>query len=466
MQKWRHAALYTCHTRDPELISKAGRNMATFILVHGTFARNAAWTSSNSPLCDRIRDAAREHGQPARFIAVEWSGKNLGQDRREAARSIVDKIKVSRAENPHEPIFLVGHSHGGSAIAYFLKNFPDWRDAVAGCAFLSTPFIAQRLRPLWAELLTALISVAGMLVFFLATVITAWTVAKFGWLDGEGTALQAALAFATCCVAGAIAAIWVWIKVAPGIRKSLHESLARRIAESETADIPSEQHLFLRASGDEAAAVLGANQFIAWSVARLVGFSSAVVLQTRRWLLKVYQSRAGRVALVLASILFAAWLNILFLLYFAVSRSAEQFVRDVFWKNWDFSGTGLGAAGAVVDWIVIALWPIFAFLFVGAVIYSLILLLGLATGMLTLRLFGWMSYREAIFTDFSVEPVPYGYVNFVHIDWKDQGVDASGLSHSRTYLNPHALECLADWVSNKLEAGSRESETQVSEHQL
>jgi hypothetical protein len=80
----------------------------------------------------------------------------------------------------------------------------------------------------------------------------------------------------------------------------------------------------------------------------------------------------------------------------------------------------------------------------------MILILAVAIGALTLRLFGWMSYREAIFTDFSVEPVPYGQVNFVHIDWKDQGVDASGLSHSRTYLNPHALECLAGWVSKKL----------------
>lgn len=432
--------------------------MAIFILVHGTFARNASWTNSDSPLCIRLREAARDCEQPAQFVAVEWSGRNLGRDRLETAKSIVDQIKNGRAENPDQPVFLIGHSHGGSAIAYFLKNFPDWREAVTGCAFLSTPFVAQRLRPLWSELLTALVTVAGTLMFFLAAVIAAWLAAKFRWLDRDITNPQTVLAFTAGLVAGGIAAVWIWVRVTPGIRTSLHASLVRRIAESETADIPSADHLFLRASGDEAAAALGADQFIAWAVGRLVGFSSAVVMRLRLALLKIYQSLAGRIALVLVAILYAAWLDILFLIYFGVSGLMSEFVRDVFWKSWHFSETGLGAAGAVVDWIMIALWPIFALLFVGALIYAMILLLGLATGMLTLRLFGWMSYREAIFTDFSVEPVPYGQVNFVHIDWKDQGVDASGLSHSRTYLNPHALECLAAWVSSKLEGSATVAE--------
>jgi hypothetical protein len=425
--------------------------MTIFILVHGTFARNAPWTNSDSPLCNHLRDAARKQGQPAQFIPVEWSGRNLGRDRVATATSIVDKIKAIRAKSPDEILFLIGHSHGGSAIAYFLKNFPDLREMVAGCAFLPTPFVAQRLRPLWAELLTALASVAGMLIFVLTAVVTAYLVAKAGWLDRKGL-FQATIAFATCFITGATAAIWIWKRLGPGIRTSLHDSLVRRITESETADIPSGPHLFLRASGDEAAAALGTDQFIAWSVGKLVGFSSAVVLWLRMALLRIYQWHAGRVALLLASVLFALWLNALFLISFAFSSPLKQFLRDVFWKNWQMDETDFGFTGVIIDWFVAVLWPLFALLFVGALACSMILALGLLTGMLTFRLFGWMSYREAIFTDFSVEPVPYGQVNFVHIDWKDQGVDASGLSHSRTHLNPHALECLAGWVSRRLEA--------------
>jgi pimeloyl-ACP methyl ester carboxylesterase len=429
--------------------------MAIFILVHGTFAQNASWTKADSPLCNRLQRAALTHGHSAKFVPVEWSGKNLGRDRVATAESIAGVIETGRAENPDEHIFLVGHSHGGSAIAYLLKNFRDVREQVAGCAFLSTPFVAQRLRPLWSELLTAITAVAGMLMFFLVAVIAAYLIAKAGWIDRPDAKLPAILSVAAFFIAGATAAAWIWVKLAPGIRSSLHDSILRRIAESETADIPSGPHLFLRASGDEAAAALSADQFIAWSAGKLVGFSSTVVLLLRLMLMKIYHRYPGRIVLILAWVLFAIWLNALFLISFALSSPFEQFVRDVFVKSWHMGETDFGVYGTVIDWSATILWPVFVVLFVGSLAYAIILMLGLIIGALAFRLFGWMNYREAIFTDFSVEPVPYGQVNFIHIDWKDQGLDISGLSHlshSRTYLNPHALDCLADWVSKKLEA--------------
>src|SRR5438128_8594444 len=107
--------------------------MASFILVHGTFARDARWTKSDSPLCKRLSETATEHGQPATFAAIEWSGRNLGHDRVKTATSIVSEIRAGLAQSPGEAVFLIGHSHGGSAIAYLLKNFPDVRDRLAGC---------------------------------------------------------------------------------------------------------------------------------------------------------------------------------------------------------------------------------------------------------------------------------------------------------------------------------------------
>jgi hypothetical protein len=431
------------------LVTDAGADMAIFILIHGTFAQNASWTKADSPLCKRLQSAALALGHSAKFVPVEWSGKNLGRDRVATAKSIAGAIETGRTGNPDELIFLVGHSHGGSAIAYLLKNFSDVREKVAGCAFLSTPFVAQRLRPLWSELLTAIAAVAGMLIFFLVAVVTAYLVKKAGWLDRDGTKFQTIFAVMTCFVAGATAAAWIWIKLAPDLKSSLHDAILRRIAENETADIPPGPDLFLRASGDEATAALGADQFIAWSAGKLVGFSSAVVLLLRLALVKIYDWYPGRIVLVFAWVLFAIWLDALFLISFAFSSPFEQFVRDVFVKSWHMGETDFGVYGTVIDWSATVLWPVFVFLFVGSLAYSIILILGLVIGALAFRLFGWMNYREAIFTDFSVEPVPYGQVNFIHIDWKDQGLDAQGLSHSRTYLNPHALECLADWVSKK-----------------
>jgi len=422
--------------------------MVSFILVHGTFARDAPWTKSDSPLCQRLVEAASRHGEPIAFAAIPWSGKNLGRDRLDTAASIAGEIKARLEDRPGDPVFLIGHSHGGSAIAYLLKNFPDVRERVAGCAFLSTPFVAQRLKPLWQELLDAIVAVAGMLTFVLAAVGTSYLAAR--WLDGKEAQLVAALGLSACFIVGGSMAVWIWTRIGPRLKSSLGDLLARRIAESETADIPTAGHLFLRASGDEAAAALGTDQFIAWSVGKLVGFASVVVLWLRLGLLWVYKSYAGRAALAFVSILFAIWLLALFVVSFAMGFFLEQFVKDVFIKAWQMD-TAFGLVGSIIDWCSIALWPVFVVIFVGAVIYSLVTIIGLLTGMLTFRLFGWMSYQEAIFTDFSVEPVPYGEVDFVHIDWKDQGVDAMGLSHSRTYLNPHALECLSAWVSRIIE---------------
>jgi len=428
--------------------------MASFILVHGTFARDAAWTVSDSPLCKRLSDAARQHGQPATFIPIRWSGRNWGMDRVETATSIAGEIRTRHAQAPGDAVFLIGHSHGGSAIAYLLKNFPEVRDGIAGCAFLSTPFVAQRIRPLWGELLTAIIAVAGMLAFFLAALGTAYLVAKLGWLDRKEMQYRAILAMATCFIVGGGTAVWIWTRIGPRFRSALESSLALRISRNETADIPSAEHLFIRASGDEAAAALGANQFIAWSVGKLVGLASIVVLWLRRGLLWTYKSWIGRVALILVSMLFAIWLGALFVVTFGLASTFEQFLRDLFIKSWTMD-IPFGRIGTIIDWCSLALWPAFVIVFLGALFYSFITIIGLLTGMLTFRLFGWMSYQEAIFTDFSVEPVPYGQVDFVHIDWKDQGIDALGLSHSRTYLNPRALECLSAWVSKVL--GSRKA---------
>lgn len=423
--------------------------MASFILIHGTFARDATWTSSDSPLCKSLEDAVRQHGQPTTFTPVKWSGRNWGTDRVETAASIANEIKARQARAPGDAVFLIGHSHGGSAIAYLLKNFPDVRDGIAGCAFLSTPFVAQRIRPHWEELLTAIVAVAGMLIFFLAALGTAYLVAKLGWLDREEMKFRAVLALAACFIVGGGVTVWIWTAIGPHLRSSLAKSLLRRISEGETADIASAQHLFIRASGDEAAAALGANQFIAWSVGKLVGFASVVVLWLRRALLRVYSSWVGCVALILVAMLFAIWLGALFVVTFGMASTFEQFVRDLFIKPWTMD-IPFGHVGTIIDWCTLVLWPAFVTVFLGALLYSLVTVIGLLTGMLTLRLFGWMSYQEAIFTDFSVEPVPYGQVSFVHIDWKDQGVDALGLSHSRTYLNPRALDCLSAWVSEIL----------------
>jgi triacylglycerol esterase/lipase EstA (alpha/beta hydrolase family) len=116
--------------------------MPTFILVHGTFATEANWPS----LEQAIKSIPFNAGEEAFFKRVTWSGKNRAAARQSAASAIGQVVQDVDTQRPGEKVFLIGHSHGGSAIAYFLKSARYSRTNVVGCAFLSTPFVAMRRR--------------------------------------------------------------------------------------------------------------------------------------------------------------------------------------------------------------------------------------------------------------------------------------------------------------------------------
>src|SRR5215831_11796189 len=116
--------------------------MATFILVHGTWAKPAHWPV----LQDSLAETARAAGDTPLFKPLTWTGRNLAGSRKAAAAEIFTLVKSIQRTSANEKIFIIGHSHGGSAIAYFLKEHPEAAKTLAGCAFLSTPFIAIRRR--------------------------------------------------------------------------------------------------------------------------------------------------------------------------------------------------------------------------------------------------------------------------------------------------------------------------------
>ena len=117
--------------------------MATFILVHGTYAKSAQWPK----LRHALAEAAYATGDKPVFEPLTWTGRNRARDRQAAAAAIHALVQSVQRASINEKIFLIGHSHGGSAIAYFLREHPEAAKMLAGCAFLSTPFVAIRPRP-------------------------------------------------------------------------------------------------------------------------------------------------------------------------------------------------------------------------------------------------------------------------------------------------------------------------------
>ena len=223
--------------------------MATFILVHGTFTRAAHWPA----LRDGLALAASAVGEHSRFEELRWSGKNRASARQGAAAEIFSVVQKSRSTSSNEKIFIIGHSHGGSAIAYFLKEYPSLAKMVSGCAFLSTPFVAIRPR-------------AQRNVFLLVSLLVIYAFgASFGyiynrWLGGDflenptlyllsGYGLGAAF----------LGFVYLTDRKFRNSDKLLEEAHRRQ-----TADLPPGNYLFVRSSGDEAAATLSFLQFITW----------------------------------------------------------------------------------------------------------------------------------------------------------------------------------------------------------
>ena len=79
--------------------------MATFVLVHGTYAKSAHWPA----LQDGLTEATDEAGERAHFKQLLWSGKNRTAARQAAASTILKSVQDIQSNSNDEKIFLIGH---------------------------------------------------------------------------------------------------------------------------------------------------------------------------------------------------------------------------------------------------------------------------------------------------------------------------------------------------------------------
>jgi hypothetical protein len=217
--------------------------MATFILVHGTWARDTHWPA----LRDGLVLTASAVGEHSRFEELRWSGKNRASARERAGAEIFALVQKIQSTSRNEKIFIIGHSHGGSAIAYFLKEYSSLAKTLSGCAFLSTPFVAIRPK------VRATVYAAWFVLGYAFTAVYPYMyLSLFG-----GDHLNSPLLYVSefCLLVPFLIFYWKF----PSPEKSLEEAHRRQ-----TADIPPGNYLFVRCSGDEAVAGLSAAQFIAW----------------------------------------------------------------------------------------------------------------------------------------------------------------------------------------------------------
>jgi hypothetical protein len=421
--------------------------MATFILVHGTWAKSPQWPI----LQDGLAEAAHAAGGKPFFEPLTWTGKNRATDRQAAASAIHTLVQKIQRASANEKIFIIGHSHGGSAIAYFLKEHPEAAKTLRGCAFLSTPFVAIRPRrdafrliglllffpnlallSLWSEITKVrpdLSSLEKMNEYFTSPIPTSARI----W--------DSLFFLFVCCVVAAFAGlVAVFIKRASAPQK-MEQSIRQQ-----TADIPAGNYLFLRCSGDEAAAALSAAQFIAWLGTKV---SQILDLLTRPFSDLITSELTWRrffiQSLLIVFLFGSIGYGLLVVLPAVVKTGFANLLSPdgLFLGNLDF--------GDMIFHILSIVYTLVSFVMAFLVLLCLsAVFLIFLTQALTSWTFGWTRFFTGFLVELAIEPLPFGEHSLVHIDWTADSIGLDGIVHSWTYAHPVAIMHLQNWVRESL----------------
>lgn len=216
-------------------------------LVHGTFARKAAWTQMDSALSRALSAAGF---QPSRFT---WSGWNSFHARAHAARELADHLGRTAREHPGARQWVVAHSHGGNVALHAVERLRQ-REQVSPVRVvtLATPFIHARTRAR-----TGLFVLLAVLFGVLLLIGAGAAIATGGhsWLNRALVAAGGVFAVELAlCIVGVVRH-----------RDILGEGCGERLVDAIQAPVVSSRDLVaIRAAGDEASFGLASGQLLGW----------------------------------------------------------------------------------------------------------------------------------------------------------------------------------------------------------
>jgi hypothetical protein len=269
------------------------------ILVHGTFARNAAWMRPDSELRKHI-----EAHLPGRvvFHRFRWSGLPSHFERDRAARDLRARLLkcVHNSEAAHHHC-VISHSHGGNVVCYALRDAPELVDRIDRIIKLSTPFLWVRSSNLS---LFGLLSAYGV---FLVAAIAVFLLA-IGWALGPSTPGEFLDLLRDVSAHQWSYKYWIAVLIMGltfaffgGAAYVLMRWNAWLDATLAMPELVGERLLIVRSFADEATALLVAAQFFEIVVSMFWGRSGAfdrALLSSGAWLFErcgqfFFQTRAG-----------------------------------------------------------------------------------------------------------------------------------------------------------------------------
>lgn len=388
-------------------------------LIHGTGARGAPWTQDHSRLANALK---AELDGAVTIERCDWSGWNTAGAREAGAGRLVAHLLAQGHKPLTERRFVVAHSHGGNIALYALRD-PAAAAVVDGVVTLATPFLVARRRDLGPK---------GTENIVLALLVCA--IASYLWLidprlthsfGGFGDlAVMMLFTFAVLLVGLLLFARWN--RLAEGVLASLR-----------LAELPSRKLLIVRATGDEASAVLLFFQFLSFLAVRL--FHSAINL---------YGALHRRFAawsehkIALIAVAIAGFLAIVGLVMLATAL-----------------GLAITKGIAIAQVLLLSLLVVLPiFLLLGWVdtatgVFRFIASLALVPAALALAVFmlpiDWRVALANLLVDVTAETAPPGSWTMVQVvperAEREQRA-APGLAHSIVYEDERALRAIVEWI--------------------
>jgi MFS family permease len=396
----------------------------SFTLLHGTWARHAAWTHPESKLCGALR---KRFGEQTEIHSVDWCGWNNVGTRTKGAEKLCKHLRALELA-PDDRHFLIAHSHGGNVALYALTE-PDVAKRVAGVATIATPYLIASKRQ-WSDRLYWALSTLGAAVFLVLAPYLDRLADRFGsgWLAGT-----LFLALCALLILGLYLVARAW------------DAYADRVVDAMSfGPISRERLLILRSPGDEASiALLTAKCFLAFGtvivtfLAHLSSALSRLLLRMRTqpvfgWSIGIailaawlYLSVEGLIALQANTSwvwLFVSLLAILFL-FLIIPIMTSAFEPD------------LNAAFITWNWLL-----------------AVAMLLSMIVPSTLMFFYGWQLAVANVAVDVSAEATPNGDWRVIMMKSKlPLGDDAAmALTHSALYEDNDALEAICTWVESVL----------------
>jgi hypothetical protein len=484
----------------------AGEDEIIAFLIHGTFAQGAAWTQPNSMLCNALQCAVAHQGKRLITETVNWGGSNSLQARRIGARSLLRAFTNHHRRKPNATYVAIGHSHGGSVIAYARLD----TDAEAirdesidnaafvekcGAVFLSTPFIDLKARDGLENIVTIPIAFIGYIVFFFSLHSQVWEIVRDIIFRYCGDALD--LSVQDQMLEGLTATVICLAIITVGLvaRSLLARYAKHRCQEFElsfaTTGIQkdgrhSQDHLFIRCVGDEASATLSAGQFANWAFGQVLNVftrlafwadSTRILLSWIRHCSRLLTQARVAWPIVLLPLIFAATSFGIFFLVALIGNYIPKSVLNYFYYVDYIIGPAevnsflaatldifsrLEDVAASYPWQWKKLWGlVMSAIFFGAIVgmwaslllYGLCLVLLLVMSIMLALVFaalGRVAIVRNLLLDIAIEPLPLGEVLLKQVNW--DGLRTRGLYHSATYDHPEVHEYIAKWI---LQRGER-----------